>query len=71
MMDNSNNFVKALMQFGTEAELLPDLLEDAADPTVEGIKDMVLDLVTGDVDKFEYISVDMSSGLGLYLPVHM
>ncbi|CAI9730030.1 Hypothetical predicted protein [Octopus vulgaris] len=62
------------MQFGTEVELFPEV---AADPDVEGIEDVDLnvDPEAGDMDEVEYSSVDAildeSSGLGLNLPVHM
>ncbi|XP_036354513.1 uncharacterized protein LOC118760985 [Octopus sinensis] len=77
MMDNGKNFVEVFMQFGTEVELLPDILEAAANPDVEGAKDVDLDMdpEAGDVDEVEYISVDASldesSGLVLNLPVHI
>uniref|UniRef100_A0A672F8K3 HAT C-terminal dimerisation domain-containing protein n=1 Tax=Salarias fasciatus TaxID=181472 RepID=A0A672F8K3_SALFA len=71
--DNGSNFVKAFSQFGTEADLLPDIPESAADPDVEGIEDV--DPEAEAMDEVEYISVeatfDGSSGLGHNLPVHM
>ncbi|CAI9737459.1 Hypothetical predicted protein [Octopus vulgaris] len=77
--DNSKNFVMAFMQFGTEVELLPDIPEAAADPNMESIEDVDLDMdfEAGDVDKVEYIVesidaiLDEPSGLCLNLPVHI
>ncbi|XP_042229523.1 uncharacterized protein LOC121871369 [Homarus americanus] len=75
--DNGSNFVEVFVQFGTEAELLPDIPKPAADPDVEGVENVDLDAdpEAGGVDEVEYISVDSaldeSSGLGLDLPVHM
>ncbi|CAI9734730.1 XP_042229523.1uncharacterized protein LOC121871369 [Octopus vulgaris] len=69
--DNSKNFVTAFMQFGTEIELLLDIPETTADPDVEGVADMDLDMdpEAGDENGVWYISVDAildeSSGLGL------
>ena len=73
--DNGSNFVKAFVQFGTEAELLPDIPGPAAD--VEGVEDVGLDVdpEAGAMDEVEYISVeavlDESSSLDHNLPVHM
>ncbi|XP_007566495.1 uncharacterized protein LOC103147880 isoform X1 [Poecilia formosa] len=68
--DNGKNFVKAFVQFGAEAEFLPNIPEAAAESEEDWIQDV--DPEAGGV---EYISVDAtldkSSSLGLKLPVHM
>ncbi|CAI9734947.1 Hypothetical predicted protein [Octopus vulgaris] len=63
MTDNGKSFkamAKAFMQFGTGVDLLPGILEAAANPDMEGVKDVDLDVdpKAGDVDEDEYISVD-------------
>uniref|UniRef100_A0A3B5MQN8 BED-type domain-containing protein n=1 Tax=Xiphophorus couchianus TaxID=32473 RepID=A0A3B5MQN8_9TELE len=68
--DNGKNFVKRFVQFGAEAEFLPNIPEAAADSEEDWIQDV--DPEAGGV---EYISVDAaldkSSNLGLELPTHM
>ncbi|XP_043994868.1 uncharacterized protein LOC122843844 isoform X1 [Gambusia affinis] len=68
--DNGKNFVKTFVQFGAEAEFLPNIPEAAADSEEDWIQDV--DPEAGGV---EYISVDAtldkSSNLGLKLPTHM
>ncbi|CAI9721765.1 Hypothetical predicted protein [Octopus vulgaris] len=75
--NNGKTCVNGFMQFGTEVEHLPDILEAAADVDVKGVEDVDMDVdpKAGDVDEVEYISVDIVldefSGLGLNLPVYM
>jgi hypothetical protein len=75
--DNGSNFVKAFVQFGTEAELLPNIPRPAADSDMEGVEDVDIDVdpEAGSMDEVEYISdeatLEGSSGLGHNLPVHM
>ncbi|XP_054881487.1 uncharacterized protein LOC129355892 isoform X3 [Poeciliopsis prolifica] len=68
--DNGKNFVKTFVQFGAEAEFLPNIPEAAADSEEDWIQDV--DPEAGGV---EYISVDAtldkSSNLGHNLPTHM
>ncbi|KAA0198449.1 hypothetical protein HAZT_HAZT010698 [Hyalella azteca] len=78
--DNGSNFVNAFVQFGTEAELLPNIPGPAADSDMEGVEDVDIDVdpEAGSMDEVEYISVEAtleadegSSGLSHNLPVHM
>ncbi|KAK5602736.1 hypothetical protein CRENBAI_001210 [Crenichthys baileyi] len=76
--DNGSSFVKAFVQFGTDAELLPDVAEAAStDLDAEDVKDGGQDgnHEAGDVEDIECISVDdilnESSSLGLKLAVYM
>ncbi|XP_034018620.1 uncharacterized protein LOC117503486 [Thalassophryne amazonica] len=74
--DNSINFVKAFVQFSTEAELFPDIPEPAADFDMD-VKDvdMDMDAKAEAMNEVEHISVESAlevcSGLGHDLPVHM
>jgi hypothetical protein len=77
MTDNGSNFVKVFVQFGTEAEFLPNFPGPAADSDMEGVDDVDTDVdpEAGSMDEVEYISIEATlegdSGLGHNLPVHM
>lgn len=75
--DNGSNFVKAFVEFGCVADVLPqiDQCPDAESEEVSREDDSEPDSESDDVAQLEYISVnavlDEPTDLGLKLPIHM